>query len=74
MPLRLLSIKLLERVKMIFCLMSMKLVMVDFYLLRTNPSLKGILTDQYIKRDENGVVYTIVGKQDVYKMRQNFMV
>ena len=35
---------------MIFWLMSIKSIMIDFYILRTNPSLKSIMTNQYIKR------------------------
>ena len=41
--------------------MAMKLMMIDFHIPRTNPALQKILTNQYIKRDGNGVVYTIGG-------------
>ena len=38
-----------------------------------NSSLHEILTYQYINRDLNGVLYTIVGKHTVKKMQQNLM-
>ena len=58
---------------MIFWLMAMKLMMIDFQLPITNPALQGILTDQYINRDGNGVAYTIGGQQDVDEMQRNLM-
>ena len=54
---------------MIFWMMAMKLMMVYFQLPRTNPALQGILTAHYIKRDGNGVAYTIGGQQDVDEMQ-----
>ena len=51
--------------------MATKLMMIEFQLQRTNPTLKEILTNQYIKRDGNGVAYTILGQQAVDKMQKN---
>ena len=38
-----------------------------------NPSLQEILNDQYIKRDVNGVAYTIGGRPTFDKIQKNLM-
>ena len=47
--------------------------MIYFQLPRKKPSLQEIPTDQYIKRDENGVTYTTGGQVAVDKMHQNLI-
>ena len=51
----------------------MNLMMIDFHILRTKPSLHGILTKNYITRGGNGVAYTIRGQQAVDKMQKKLM-
>ena len=53
--------------------MAMELMIIYFQLLITNTSLEVILINQYIKRDGNGVVYTIGGQKDVNEMQQTLM-
>ena len=58
---------------MISWLMVMKLMMIEFNLLRKRLSLREIITDHYIKRGVNGLVYTIGGHKAVDNMQQNLM-
>ena len=58
---------------MIFWMMAMKLMMIDFQLMRRNPSLQEIPTYQYTKRDGNQLASTIGGQQTVNEMQQNLM-
>ena len=51
----------------------MKLMMIDFQLMRRNPSLQEIPTYQYTKRDGNQLASTIGGQQTVNEMQQNLM-
>ena len=53
--------------------MAKKSMMIDFQLLRTNTYLQAILTDQYIKRDVNGMAKTIGGHKYVNEMQKNLM-
>ena len=48
-------------------------LMIYFQLPRTNPSLQGIMTDQYINRYGKGVAYTIGGQQAVDEVQRNLM-
>ena len=44
--------------------------MIDFHILRTNPSLQEILNNNYIKRYVNGVKYAIGGHPTVEDMQK----
>ena len=67
-PVRLLFVKLLERIKMFYYQMATKLMMIDFRLPRTNQVLQGKLANWYINRDGNGIEYTIGVHKDIDKM------
>ena len=58
---------------MVFCLMDMKSMMMYFQLPRPNPALQVIITDQNIKKDVNGLAYTIGGNQSSDEMQLNSM-
>ena len=47
--------------------------MIDFHILRTNPSLQEILNNNYIKRYVNGVKYAIGGHPTVEDMQKKLM-
>ena len=51
--------------------MAMKSMIIDFQILITNPAVREILTNKYIKRGVHGVAYTIGGKKTVGKMQKN---
>ena len=53
--------------------MATKSMMIQFQIPITNPYPQAILTEQYIKRDVNGVAYTIGGHQAVDEMQKNLM-
>ena len=48
-------------------------MMIDLQLLIKNPALQEILKDNYIKRDVNGVSYTIGGQPTVDKIQKNLI-
>ena len=45
--------------------MPIKLMLIESQILRTHQEIHAILTEQYIKRDENEMTWTILGHQDV---------
>ena len=53
--------------------MATKLMMIDFHLPITYQSIQEKLTNRYIKRDGNGMTYTIGGHQAVNQMQQKLM-
>ena len=55
MSVRLLFVQLIKILYMIFYMMDMKLIMIDFQIPRTKKYLQEILTYQYINRDGNVV-------------------
>ena len=55
MLVRLIFMKLIDRVKMLFFLNNIKLIMIYFQILRKNIDLQEILEYQYINRNGNGV-------------------
>ena len=55
MSVRLLFVQLIKMLYMIFYMMDMKLIMIDFQIPRTKKYLQEILTYQYINRDGNVV-------------------
>ena len=58
---------------MIFWIVAMKEMMIDFQLPKSNPALQEILTNQYINRYGNGVTYTIGGHPTVDKIQKKMM-
>ena len=53
--------------------MATKLTIIEFRHPRTNQALEAILTGQYVKMGGNGMLYTILGYQDVNNMQQDLM-
>ena len=53
--------------------MDKKLIMIDFYILRTNQAIQEKMTNRYINRDGCVIVWTIGGQQDIDKMQKNLL-
>ena len=58
---------------MIFWKIAAKSMMIDFQIQITHQVIQAKISNWYIKRDGNGMIYTIGGNQDVEKMQQNLM-
>ena len=73
-PGRLLFMKQLERIQMIFWKTAKKSITIDFQHPRTNQAPQVILTGQSINMYGNGMVFTIGGQKDVDKIQIKLMV
>ena len=49
-------------------------MMIEFQIPRSKTALQEIPTNKYIKRDENGMAYTIGGQPTFNDMQKNLMV
>ena len=58
---------------MIFYLMAVNSMMMEFQIHISNSSLQVILNDHYINKEENGVAQIIGMQQAVNEMQQNLM-